>query len=57
MAGGCGGTLKTGRHVQLPDGTPHNDLLVTIAQAMGVDIKTFGNPKYCNGPLAALRTT
>jgi hypothetical protein len=30
----------------------HNDLLVGIANAMGTNITTFGNPAYCTGPLS-----
>jgi hypothetical protein len=59
LAGRCGGAVKTGRF--LPYGPfvgepapPHNNLLVAIAQAMGVDIDTFGNPAYCTGPLPGL---
>jgi hypothetical protein len=32
----------------------HNDLLVSILNAMGVDKQTFGNPLYCKGPLRGL---
>jgi hypothetical protein len=55
LIGGCGGTLKTGQLVQFPlnlsnnmSNSPpsnnrfHNDLLITIANAMGVPITTFG---------------
>ena len=35
-------------------GTPHNDLFVSLANAMGVAIDTFGDPGCCNGPLAGL---
>jgi hypothetical protein len=31
-----------------------NDLLVSIAQAFGLDVKTFGEPSYCKGPLPGL---
>ncbi len=55
LAGKAGGALKTGRWVKYPAGTPHNDLLVGLANAVGVtDLKTFGNPKYCTGPLPRL---
>jgi hypothetical protein len=55
MAGSGGGYFKTGRFLTFPSGTPHNDLLVSIANAMGVPGESFGNPAYCNGPLAKLR--
>jgi hypothetical protein len=31
---------------------PHNNLLVSIANAMGTSITTFGNPAYCTGSLS-----
>ena len=33
---------------------PHNNLYVSLANAMGIDIDTFGNPAVCTGPLAGL---
>jgi hypothetical protein len=53
LVGGAGGALKTGRHLKY-EGALHNDLLTAIANAMGVPTKRFGNPEYCNGPLAGL---
>jgi hypothetical protein len=32
------------------------DLYVTAQQAMGIQQNTFGDPKYCTGPLTELRT-
>ncbi len=55
LAGSGGGYFKTGRFLTFPGNTPHNDLLTSIANAMGVDTDRFGNPAYCNGPLAKLR--
>jgi hypothetical protein len=55
LAGSAGGFFKTGRGITAPVGTSHNDLLVSICQAMGLaDVATFGNPKYCKGPIAGL---
>ena len=63
VIGGCGGTLRTGQVVRFPlklDADPttssvvdrcHNDLLITVAQAMGVSLKTFGDPALCQGPI------
>jgi hypothetical protein len=51
LAGGAGGALTMGRYLKLP-GQPHNNLLVSICNAMGVDISSFGNPDFCTGPLA-----
>jgi len=54
VAGKAGGAIKTGRYVKYPSGTPHNNLLVGLANAVGTDLTTFGNPKYCTGPLPKL---
>ncbi len=57
LAGSCGGAWKTGRFLDLtdPNGDPtHNQLLLSICHAMGVDVATFGNPAYCKGPLPRL---
>ncbi|MGZ3474234.1 MAG: DUF1552 domain-containing protein [Polyangiales bacterium] len=56
LAGGAGGYFKTGRHLKYPKGTRHNDLLVSICNAMGLsDVTTFGNPAYSSGkPLSGL---
>jgi hypothetical protein len=51
LAGGAGGQLQTGRYLEF-DGMPHNNLLVNICQLMGLSDTTFGDPKYCTGPLA-----
>jgi hypothetical protein len=32
-----------------------NDLWITVQQAIGVQQNTFGDPKYCTGPLTELR--
>jgi hypothetical protein len=55
LAGGAGGYFKMGRYLNLKD-TPHNNLLVSICNAMGLsDVKTFGIPGVCTGPLTQLR--
>jgi hypothetical protein len=46
--------LETGRYLQYPSGTAHNDLLTSIARIMGLNITTFGNPSYAKAPLANL---
>ena len=53
LAGSCGGWFRTGRSLDF-EGKNHNDLLVSICQAMGVAVDTFGNPAYCSGPLPNL---
>ncbi len=58
IAGSCGGQLATGRFVDYAasgaEGRPHNDLLVSLANAMGGDDTTFGDPDHCTGPLTEL---
>lgn len=58
LAGSAGGVFRTGRFVDyLANGgsaRQHNDLLVTIANAMGTDDKTFGDPQYSTGALPSL---
>lgn len=54
LAGGAGGYFKTGRALQFGD-RPHNDLLVSVCQAMGYgDVTSFGIPGVCTGPLTEL---
>jgi hypothetical protein len=48
VAGGCGGRFRTGRYLDLRDqngggGTPNNRLLVSICQAFGVEVGSFGH--------------
>jgi hypothetical protein len=52
IAGKCGGVIRTGRFVSYSLAPTHNDFLVSIANAMGTKITTFGNPAYCTGPLS-----
>ena len=54
MAGSCGGYFTTGRHVEFVL-TPHNDLLLTLMHAMGVEADSFGDRGYSHGPLTRLR--
>ena len=53
LAGNAGGFLKTGKSFAFNHS--HNDLLVTLAQAMGQNITTFGDPAFCTGGLSGLR--
>lgn len=54
LAGGAGGYLKSGRSLQF-SGLPHNNLLVSVCNAMGFsDVTTFGIPGVCTGPLDRL---
>ena len=56
LAGGWGGALKGGRHIDLgSDGTPNNHLLVSIQQAFGIESESFGeaaDPSIVTGKLA-----
>lgn len=81
LIGSCGGKLKTGQLVQFPlnlsnnaSNSPptgnrfHNDLLITLAQAMGVSMTTFGTDSgvtshsngqaihFVNGPISQILT-
>ena len=47
---GAGGALQTGRFVSF-DGRPHNDLLVSICNLMGMSDTSFGDPELCTGAL------
>lgn len=51
VAGGGGGKLKTGQHLQVAVGTPLANLWLTQARAMGVQLDDFAES---TGPLAGL---
>ncbi len=54
-AGGCGGTVRTGRFLDLPAKTPHNRLLVSMCHAMGLsDVASFGATDDGQGGLSGL---
>jgi hypothetical protein len=55
IAGSGGGFFKTGRFLQYSGGTPHNNLLVSMMNAMDVPGNTFGKADWCTGPLAKIR--
>lgn len=54
LAGGAGGALKTGRFLDVPKGTTHNRLLVSICNLFGVAVDKFGNTDPAAGPLPRL---
>ncbi len=58
LAGSAGGVFRTGRFVDYlaNGGAPrqHNDLLLTIANAMGTKDTSFGDPEFSSGPLPGL---
>lgn len=51
--GRAGGYLNTGRHLTFK-GRRINDGFISIANAMGVNTNTFGDPKLARGPLPGL---
>jgi len=53
LAGGAGGALRMGRALKFAD-RPHNDLLATMCQAMGVNRTSFGDARYNTGLLTEL---
>jgi hypothetical protein len=54
LAGSAGGALRTGRYLKYDNTVPHNNLLVSICNAMDLPDTSFGNPAYCTGPLPNL---
>lgn len=52
LAGGAGGAFRMGRHVKIE--APHNNLLVSLMNAYGVPGTTFGDSRFCTGPLSGL---
>jgi Protein of unknown function (DUF1552) len=55
LAGNINKRFRTGRFLQFDaTKTSHNNLFVSVAQAMGVNINTFGDPGVCTGPLSGL---
>jgi len=55
LAGGWGGALRAGRHIDLgAEGTPSNRLLVSVQQAFGVESDSYGqsvDPSILSGAL------
>jgi hypothetical protein len=45
LLGGAGGYFKMGRYLQLPATNP-TKVLISIANAMGVNVTTFGKDIY-----------
>lgn len=54
LAVSCGGYLRTGRYIKFATPAWHNDLWVSVMNAMGVPGAAFGNPATCKGPLSIL---
>jgi hypothetical protein len=55
IAGTANGRWTTGRYVDF-GGAPHNQLLVSICQAMGLSDTAFGDPTAATGPLSGLES-
>ena len=55
LAGSAGGALRTGRYLNY-DGQslPHNNLLLSLVNAMGIPDTRFGKADWCTGALADL---
>lgn len=53
LAGGAGGFLDTGQYLEYTSAS-HNDLLVTLQNAYGIESDTFGDERFANGPLSEL---
>jgi hypothetical protein len=57
LAGAAGGHFRTGRFIDYQArgrSQPHNNLLVSLANAMGLPDTSFGDPEHCTGPLPDL---
>ena len=56
IAAGKNTGFKTGQAVTMPDGTPHNRLLLNLVNGMGITgVTAFGNPKFCSaGPITQI---
>jgi hypothetical protein len=53
IAGSAAGYFGTNRRLDFGE-VPHNDLLVSLLQSMGLPDTTFGEPEFCTGPLTGL---
>jgi hypothetical protein len=43
LAGRGGGTIKTGRHIVIPDGAPLNNLFLSMLDRVGAPVPTLGD--------------
>ncbi|WP_437604856.1 DUF1552 domain-containing protein [Sorangium sp. So ce834] len=50
VAGSCGGAWKTGRLLDA-GGRNHNDVYLSIARAIGMNVTSVGRAAWCRGPL------
>jgi hypothetical protein len=49
VAGTCGGSWQTGRLIDI-GGRNHNDVYLSIAQALGMNVTTVGRASWCKSP-------
>jgi hypothetical protein len=49
IAGSCGGAWQTGRLIDI-QGRNHNDVYLSIAQALGMNVTSVGRASWCKGP-------
>lgn len=49
VAGSCGGAWKTGRLIDI-DGRYQNDVYLSIARAIGMNVTTIGQASWCKSP-------
>jgi uncharacterized protein DUF1552 len=54
LAGKAGGALRTGRFLSYTGDLPHNNLLVSVLQAMDIPVAKFGKEEWCTGPPTGL---
>ncbi len=55
LAGHAGGALRTGRYLDYTgQSLPHNNLLVSLLNAMDVPDRSFGKTDWCSGALTGL---
>lgn len=54
LAGSAGGALATGRFLSFDGSVPHNNLLLSILNIMGLSDTTFGKKEWCTGALPGL---
>jgi hypothetical protein len=55
LAGSAANYFPTGRYLAYTGNVPHNNLLVSVLNALDVPVTTFGKPEWCTGPLARLK--
>ena len=54
VAGSGGGQLKTGQHINMPEGTPLANLWLTQANAMGLEMERFADS---SGEIGAVKAS